>query len=331
MNKIASTFLAARDRWSSFRNSTTGQVVLRVARWTLTLAVVALLLYQLTRIGWDEVLANLPTNPLFYVFLTCSYLTLPIVESFIYGKIWTTPCRKILPAAIKKKIFNQEVVGYSGDLFLYSWAKRKIDRTGREIAHSIKDNLIISSLTSTALAFLLLGVYAYAGKISVSGLIGEGTVGAILFFSMLSLLVISVLLVVFRRSVLYLGKRVIRFLFVMHSGRLLLTQVFSVLQWNAVLPEVAITTWFTYLAIQIVLSRVPFLPNKDLFFMGAGIELSRLVEIPEAQIAGMLLVASGLEKLVNLSLFGLISYNDRKEGRFEESVEDADPMEYFDA
>ncbi|MCC5941487.1 MAG: hypothetical protein JJU37_08085, partial [Balneolaceae bacterium] len=53
---------------------------------------------------------------------------------------------------------------------------------------------------------------------------------------------------------------------------------------------------------------IPFIPSRDLVFMWAGIELSRMLDMATAAVAGMLLVSSALKKSTNLILFLLISY-----------------------
>lgn len=316
-------------RWTAFADSSIGRATIKFGRWFLTGAIVLFLLYRLTKIGWSEVIQQLPSNPLFYFFLLCSYVTLPIMESIMYSKIWSISPRSLFYPMVKKKIYNQEVLGYSGELYLYAWAKSKINESKKNILHAIKDNIIISSITSTIVAFSLLGFYLYAGNISLNSLLGD-RVGGFLIFSLLCLVVLVALLVFFRKSLLFLSRRLVKILFGLHTSRLILTQIFLVLQWNSVLPEVALSIWFTYLAVVIIISRVPFMPSKDLVFMGAGIELSSIMEIPEAQIAGMLLVASVVEKIINASMFAFISYSDRQKGDAVFSIDEVEKGEYFE-
>jgi long-chain acyl-CoA synthetase len=84
-----------------------------------------------------------------------------------------------------------------------------------------------------------------------------------------------------------------------------------ILSWEAVIPDISISVWFTFLAMMIVINRIPFLPSKDLLFLGASIELSRHLEVATDSIAGMLLVYSVLGKIFNLIVFLLINYFGR--------------------
>jgi len=81
-----------------------------------------------------------------------------------------------------------------------------------------------------------------------------------------------------------------------------------IVQWAVVIPNTPLSIWFTFLAIIIVVNRIPFIPSRDLVFMWAGIELSRALNMATAAVAGMLLVSSALKKVTNLILFLLINY-----------------------
>jgi hypothetical protein len=69
------------------------------------------------------------------------------------------------------------------------------------------------------------------------------------------------------------------------------------------MPEVPIAVWLTFAAALIIVNRIPFMPGKDLLFVGAGIELAMHLDVATAQVASMLLVASVLTKVLNLSVF----------------------------
>lgn len=57
-----------------------------------------------------------------------------------------------------------------------------------------------------------------------------------------------------------------------------------------------------------MVNRLPFFPSKDLVFAWAGIELSRYLGVGPAEVAGMLLVYSALNKLGNVALFSIFTY-----------------------
>jgi hypothetical protein len=92
-----------------------------------------------------------------------------------------------------------------------------------------------------------------------------------------------------------------------------LTQkVLLVAEWSVALPEIALSVWMVFQAVQIVTSRIPLLPGRDLIFMAAGIELAGSVEVSRAAIAGLLGVHSVLDKTLNLAVFAGVSAWERQ-------------------
>ena len=64
--------------------------------------------------------------------------------------------------------------------------------------------------------------------------------------------------------------------------RLIVGQVLQIGMWAVAMPEVSLPVWFTFAAASIIVSRIPFVPNRDLIFLGLGVSLSGVVGISEA-------------------------------------------------
>jgi hypothetical protein len=64
-----------------------------------------------------------------------------------------------------------------------------------------------------------------------------------------------------------------------------------------------------FITLQLVLSRVPFVPNQDIVFLTAALSLAPAIGAPEAAIAGMLLAEAGLSQIFNLALFALTAHH----------------------
>jgi hypothetical protein len=62
----------------------------------------------------------------------------------------------------------------------------------------------------------------------------------------------------------------------------------------------------TLLAVQIMITRIPLLPSRDLIFLGTGIEMSGFINVSTSSMAGMLLASSVLNKILNLVFFVLV-------------------------
>jgi hypothetical protein len=125
-------------------------------------------------------------------------------------------------------------------------------------------------------------------------------------------LIILPLIIKFRKKILALDPQVAQKIFLIHLGRLILMLGFQTLQWAVVLPAVPFDTWLLFLTAQLVLTRVPFLPNTDLLYVGLGLTLANYIDAPIAVIAGMFLASGALFQIANLVAFILTSFDDLK-------------------
>ena len=293
-------------KYTHILNPESRKLLLTWANRVLLVGVLVYLIIQLTQIGWVSILNDLPGHPLFYVIFAGMYLGLPFAETFIYRLLWNLPFRRSFPELLKKRVYNRDVLNYSGEAHLYMWARKHVDRPDRSLLVDMKDNTIISSLTSMSLALTLLVVFLFTGLLPFDALFErvERTwiIGGAFCVVMLVLLGAR-----FRRTVIALPLRTAVAVFFLHLGRLLFVQTLQILQWMVVMPEVPVTAWFSLLSLQIVVNQLPLIPAKDLVVLGASAELSQWLAISETGVAGMLLVAAVLDKVVNVILFTYLS------------------------
>lgn len=269
--------------------------------------IVGVLIYQLSLVGWSEVIRSLPTNPLFYILQFAIYLALPISELFIYKKSWRFKISQGLPVFIYKKIYNSDVITYSGEVYLYYWAKKHFDSSKKEIIAVIRDNNILSTVSSTMIAILLIGIFMTFGHIGINEIVGsEGRFW--LPWIVLLVLVLSSVAWYYRRLWFSLSKREALYILGIHTLRLLVVHALELLQWVVAIPVVSLTNWFSLMAAKIATSRIPLLPNKDLLFVSIVIGLSGAFGIPQAELASMLLVSSVMNKLINFGFFTWLSW-----------------------
>ena len=273
----------------------------------IVLAILGLIIYQLTDIGWGEVLQSLPVNPLFYILFGVLFISLPVAEVFIYRRLWTFNRWQGFKAFITKWVYNHEVVGYSGEFYLFLWARKRVGLGDRQIFRHIRDNSIISSVTSNLVAITLLLVLLYTGTLDLSHLLDD-TAPLYIVAGIVVLVVATALVIQFRRYIFDLPLPKAAAIFGIYMTRFLLHHAGMVLMWMAAIPGIPLPVWLTFLAMLIVINRIPFMPSKDLFFMWAGLEYARGLDVSIAAIAGMLLVYSALHKVVNLVVYLMLNY-----------------------
>ena len=297
-------------RWVAFRDTPTGKLTVRTGRVLFMAALLSYLAYQFTRIGWARILDALPSDGLFYAVFAVLYLALPVTESVVYGLSWDVPFWRGFPAFLKKRVYNKDFFGYSGEVFMYAWARKATALSGREVLHIIKDNTLLSSFASTVFSVLLLLVFLFVGDLERIGM-SRASGPAFVWVAVAVTVLVAGLGLRFRRRLFGMPTRLIVLAFGLYFVRLVGINALQVLQWSRVIPDVAIGTWFTFLAAQVIVSRVPLLPAKDLLFLSASVGLAGVMGLSPDRVAAMLVVLSALDKSVNLVAFVLVSAFDR--------------------
>ena len=160
-------------RWSQFVESKQGRRVIRGTQVLFALGIVAYLIYELQGVSWTEIRAALPVHPLFYVLLLMLYFLVPLAELCVYRITWAFDAWRSVPAFLKKRIYNTDVLGYSGEFYFYTWARKHVGLSDREILKTIRDQNVVSSAASTMIAVVLVAIFSYTGQINVIEWIGQ--------------------------------------------------------------------------------------------------------------------------------------------------------------
>lgn len=284
---------------------------LRIARPVLVVAVVVYLAYEMRDIDWRQVRAGLPATPLFYALLVVVYCMLPVSQVIIYRILWKFEILSSIPAFIRKRILNKDILGYSGEVYIYSWAVQRLGLPAGSALKDVRDQNIVSSAASTSMSLILLAVFLYSGQLSVADIVGESRATA-LWVGMAVLMVLAVLVLRFRKYVFAMPGRKAAPIFSIHVARLLIRQTLEILMWSLALPEVPIQTWFTYAAASLIITRIPFLPSTDLVLMGVAVGLSEVVGVPEAEIFALFGAIAVVNRVLNLLLFAGLAALERQ-------------------
>jgi hypothetical protein len=302
------------DRWRAIArrfDTPLANRIAKVVRWLFLAAVVAYLLLRLHQIGWREVVAALPATPWFYLIFLANFLLLPSSELLIYRLLWGVPLWRHLGVFVRKRVYNSAVVGYSGEVYMFMWARERFGLAEKYVLLSIKDSTILSSLASAFVTVLLLAAFVASGQ---TGVIDRtispeaGWIGALL----LGALFVVPLLVRFRRRIITAPGRRAAAVFAIHLARVFGVVGLQALQWSVVLPQVPLQVWIIFLTTQMVISRLPLLPNRDLLFLGVGLELAHAVNAPEASLAALFVAAGALGQGVNLLAFLVTSFTTKR-------------------
>lgn len=269
----------------------------------LSAAIIAYLVHAVSDIGWQEVWNVLPANPLFWLFVCLSYMATPVTEYWIFRRWWPLKPRA-LAIFSKKRVLNDAVFGYSGDAYLFMWAKKQLQgrETGATPLAAVKDVAITSALAGNAATLLMLGLALSLGGGPAVEQAFAGDAMRNAGFGFAFVISVSAAILLFRGKVLSLSPRENFIVFVAHCVRLLAGSALLLLAWIIALPMVAVGTWIVLGALRMVVTRLPFVPNKELLFAAIGVSLTGEVA-PE--VAALMAAAGALHLVSHVVTYGL--------------------------
>jgi hypothetical protein len=232
----------------------------------ISMAILVASVYELRNVDFAAVRAMLPTSPLFWLVFALSYLTGPAFDWLIFRRLWRIPASGFA-ALIRKLIGNELLFGYVGELYLYTWARRRTEMTSAPFG-AIKDVTITSGLVGNATTLILVALsYPLLGslKLGLDTTTFVASVGLVLLTSSAVLF--------FRKKIFSLPKRELRAVTLLHVVRIIVSNTLNAVCWHLALPDVGIEWWLVLSAMRLLISRLPFVPNKDVVFAGVAVFL----------------------------------------------------------
>lgn len=207
-----------------------------------------------------EVLATIGRlPPLAWPALVLLYLVQPVFDYALFRRLWDMPLAG-LETLLRKNVINEVVLGYSGEAYLYVWARRAAGVVAAPFA-AIKDANIVSALLGNALTLALAAVSAT----QLRELDFARQVGPALWSGLIPL-AISLGVLVLGRRVFSLRAAELVYVGVVCGLRLVVWTALTVLIWRMAMPSVSLGLWIVLLAIRCLVSRLPLISNKDLVF-----------------------------------------------------------------
>ncbi|MES3081833.1 hypothetical protein [Sphingomonas faeni] len=227
----------------------------------LSAAILIAALWQLRYLDVRGVIAMVPRSPLFWLLFAAGYLALPASEWVIYRRMWNLPPRGFL-ALLRKRISNEIIAGYSGELYFYAWARRHASLVGTPFG-AIKDVSILSAVVANVCT-LALAAISWQSLVALN----LGTDAKVMIVSAASIALPSVVALVMRKRLFTLPRDELGRIAVIHLLRIVATTVFAAALWAVALPAAPLAWWLVLATLRLLVSRLPLLPNKDIVFAG---------------------------------------------------------------
>jgi len=298
------------------RDSRLVRYTLRTLQIAFVLGVSGFLLNKLNTIGWAELWGALPTHPLYYLFFLANFFAIPVAELLVYRTMWGLPMARYFPVFARKRVYNYALLSYSGEAVFAVWARENLPIKTMTIVQTVKDSNILSALASNSFTLVLLIMFMVTDQIKLITNVDPDYRLYLGLAAAVGIVLVPIILR-FRKTLISLDPVTARRVFLIHLIRFVSAQIFLMLQWVVILPEVPITTWLLFVTAQLVLSRVPFLPNTDLLYLGLGLSLATYVDAPDAVVAGMFVAAGALSQILNAGIYILTSVIRPKPGQLQ--------------
>ena len=259
-----------------------------VRRWpmivagALTLLMIAGLARQLLNDGLTGLWRDLPTDPRFYGAFVLLYISPILFDWLIFNRLWGLSRAGIAPL-VRKRVANDVVVGYSGEAYFYAWARARPDLVAAPFG-AVKDVTILSAIAGNVVTLAVLAAALPAAR----GLLTPEQFRLVVISAAVTL-AMSLPFLVFARRVFTLPRATLTWIGGMHTARILAGSLLIALAWHFALPDVALAMLLFLAAARLLVSRLPFVPNKDLVFanlaillIGKGAALSDVVAFTAA-------------------------------------------------
>ncbi|CAN5246737.1 hypothetical protein BH10PSE15_BH10PSE15_08340 [soil metagenome] len=265
----------------------------------LTVVMVLLLARQLFSTGLAGLEQTLPDSPWFYVFFLLLYFSPVTGDYIIFRKLWGIPAEGF--GALAKKRIANDMLNYSGEAYFYTWARQRTSLVAAPFG-AVKDVSILSAIAGNAFTFGLtvVALSLYLGLLTPHQ-------QSIAIWSTVIVFFMSVPFLVFSKRVFSLDRNTLWWIFGVHFVRLVAGSVLIALTWHFGMPSESVGMWLLLAALRMIVSRLPLVPNKDLFFalstplIGQSDEVRNLIALT----AGLTLVVH-VVLIAGFSLWGLL-------------------------
>ena len=249
----------------------------------ISIGVLVASIVELSKIDLARSLMLLPLAPAFWMLFAIYYLAGPLFDWLIFRRLWKLPLRGIA-ALLRKTISNEILVGYSGEVYFYAWSRRNVRLSGTPFG-AIKDVAVLSACIGNV-ATLALFLAAWPAVPSLERALSSSALAT-------SVAVITIAPI----AALFLGRRLftlrrgeLAFVSAIHLARIVVTTILAAAVWHYLMPSAPLRWWVVLGAMRLLVSRLPFVPNKDIVLAA----IATIMVGPDAQVSDLVTVVAAL-------------------------------------
>jgi hypothetical protein len=293
----------ALGHFTAALNTPPGKAVQHVLRWAIPVVLLVLLARSLTQIGLLQVWRARPASLAFYGVLFLPFFIQPLADLAIYRNLLPAGTALPLTVLLRKRFLNAVALDYSGEAYFYLWARHHLVLPKGLLVHAVKDSNVLSAGAGLVVVWLMLLALVASGVMKLPGFLSAH------YWTFLSVgslpLVLSCVLIVGGRRVTSLSRSQVAMTFAVHLARSITTLAFDFAAWwlSGALPSAAVCLEFV--ALRLLVSRLPLIPNKDLIFVGAGIAAAGAMDLSAPGVAAVVILLTASGQLQEFGFVGL--------------------------
>jgi len=269
--------------WDGFENAVArlntrwGNLASQVFRWGIPIALLAFLAYSLTHIGWLHVWSARPSSLGFYLVLLLPFFVQPFADLIIYRNLLGVGRSLPLYVLLRKRYMNSIMLDYSGEAYFFFWVKKNLNLQKGILLHAVKDTNVLSAGAGLAIIWLMLLALVADGVMKMPPFLSSHSWMIVSIGSLP--LVLCLALIIGGRRVTALSRSSVLTTFSIHLARSITALAIEFALWwlSGALPST--TVCLEFVALRLLVTRLPLVPNKELIFVGVGIAAAGLLNV----------------------------------------------------
>lgn len=289
---------------TAFRlNARWGKPAQHLLRWGVPLLLLAFLGYALTQLGWGKIVDARPSGLDFYIVVLLPFFVQPIADLIIYRNLLGVGRALPLVVLFRKRYMNGIMLDYSGEVYFFFWARKNLRLKKGLLLHAVKDTNVLSASAALATVLLMLLLFVVTGGVRLPAVATGITWVAIVILSLP--LILGIALFTGGKKITALSRADIATTFGIHFARCIikLSLEFAIWWFSGALPSAV--ACFQFVALRLLVTRLPMVPNKDLVFVGVGLAAAGVLNVSAPKVAAVLVIMTAVGLIQDLVLVGV--------------------------
>jgi len=232
----------------------------------LSVLLLAVIVRELSVVDVTGAFRGRSLPPIFWLAFLVFFAISPFIEWMMLRRLWQAPFSGFW-AILRKMVYNEMLISYLGDAYLFAWIRRELPHVKKPFA-VVKDMAIVSAFVGSVTTLAAIAIaWPFFPEID------QAHLGTAIPLALALPLASGGAIALFRNTFLSLPRGQILWIGAACGIRVIAQAVTAIVMWWSLLPDVPMTTWIVLVAVRMVSTRLPLVPNKDLAFAAVTVAL----------------------------------------------------------